>query len=345
MGNKLKIYHSIEALKGVLGQKPQPFKAEMAKESEPNASAHIQSPVPTPQGRVLSIGNFDGIHLGHQELLNENLRESQRLCAFSSVLTFQPHPLEVLKPEVPYARLLSREDQIKNLQQMGLNELIIHPFSRDFSRLSKEQFLEQFVLALEVKALVLGFNFRFGFNKEGDTDFAREFLKSYNIEVRVIPPFLFFGQALSTSLIKQYLADGDVQKVCLALARPFCVHGIVTQGNKRGRSLGFPTANLISDYAHFLRAGVYRTRVKYANKVYSAITNVGFNPTFLVEKRWKTIETHIFDFDEDLYGKEISLEWLSFIRPEMKFSSAQALKQQIAEDIKRVKQIEANSDK
>ncbi len=281
---------------------------------------------------ALTIGNFDGVHLGHQHLIN-SIREKLNEDDFLAVMTFVPHPLEILGPLDGFL-LNSYSDRRELFEGKGVDYLFEVKFSRDFSTLTPEDFLNKYVLSSKnIKKLFLGYDFSFGANKAGNFDFAKKYLECKGIEVHMLDPSHELNPPSST-IIRNYLVSGDIEKANELLGRPFYLSGRIVKGAGRGKLIGFPTANLEVEKNRLIpKNGVYSSFVTRSGQRLKSITNVGFNPTF-TDKKIKQVETFIFDFNDDLYGENLKVELISKIRDEKKFSSASELVAQIASDVK-----------
>ncbi len=292
---------------------------------------------------VLSVGNFDGVHLGHRQLLARLKDCSQKFDVPSVVLSFEPHPVKVLFPEKKLHRIFSLEDQEQVFEDLKIDFFVREAFSRSLSSQSPESFLNEWMIKpLNPKAIVIGYDFSFGANRKGNADFLKEKGRENGFEVHVVPPFKIDEQIISSTLIRKAIESGDMQKANLYLGRHFYLQGLVEKGANRGKAIGFPTANLYTEAELLPASGVYACRVQIRGDYFSCITNIGVNPTFGgVNRRPIQIETHILNFSDNIYGEKIKLEFLSFIRAEKKFENAQQLKQQIEKDIDKVKQIYA----
>lgn len=288
---------------------------------------------------VVSIGNFDGVHLGHQKLLRRAVQEGKTLGLPITVFTFYPHPVTILYPERKIQRLFDQRDQREQLDHLGITHMVEQEFTRNFAKLSASDFVQFYLIdKLKVKTLVVGYDFSFGANRQGDIPFLEKFCQQKGIKLVVVPAHEEGSLIVSSSKIRDELKLGDLQKVYTFLGRNYYVRGIVHHGDARGRTIGVPTANVTPTVDFVPRRGVYITQTHYRNKTYPSITNIGFNPTFHGEKDppIKT-ETHLFDFDEDIYGQEIQVDLLQYLRDEKKFSSIQDLLTQIRSDIQQAK--------
>ncbi|MFK8138661.1 MAG: bifunctional riboflavin kinase/FAD synthetase [Bdellovibrionales bacterium] len=292
---------------------------------------------------VVTIGNFDGVHIGHKSLLDEVLLKAKELDCCSVVMSFRPHPVKVLFPEREVPRIFDFEDQENVLERMGIDFFVQQPFSRELSRLSAERFLTEIVLKpLHPLAIVVGYDFAFGSNREGSLEFLHDFGKRMGIQIIVKPPIRYIDKIVSSTLIRQKIEEGNMKFVGQALDRPFFLDGVVERGAGRGRQIGFPTANVFTKSEIFPRIGVYLTTTVVGSKSYPSITNVGKNPTFEEENRRPVqVESHILNFDADIYGDSIKVEFLDYIRAEKKFNSIENLVEQIAADVKTAKDMHA----
>lgn len=292
----------------------------------------LKQPLPS---SVVTIGNFDGVHLGHRQLIETVVRESRHFGVPSVVYTFFPHPVKVLRPETPTYRLFDLEDQQERFAELGIENVIIEPFTLEFAHVSAQDFLDNYLFRyLNPKTLVVGHDFNFGADRSGNLRFLESYCAQKGIRLIIIPPFSVQNTVASSSKIRELLKLGEVEKASLLLDRNYYLRGKVERGFQRGRTIGVPTANLSPDVEFTPRLGVYITETKVGGGVYPSITNIGVNPTFTtgVGSPIK-IETHIFDFNAQLYDVEISVSLLHFIRDEIKFSAVEALVSQIHQDI------------
>ncbi len=286
------------------------------------------------ESSVLTIGNFDGVHLGHQRLLKILVKTAHELNTKSVVCTFKPHPRTILLPNQPVHRLFDYKDQAEMMETMGVNYLIEEKFSKDLSRMPAEDYLDGYIERFyRPKHLIVGYDFSFGNQRSGNADFLKNFCSRKKWGLTVVPAFETEGLIVSSSQIRKMLEHGDLKKAEELLGRPYYLRGPVRVGYKRGRVLGVPTANLSPEIEFKPRQGVYFTKVTWKNNIYPAITNIGYNPTFENKDPYLKVETHLFDFNQDIYGEHISVELSHFHRDEMKFTTVEALKAQILKDI------------
>lgn len=281
---------------------------------------------------VITIGNFDGVHLGHRHLI-KSIKEKMQPGECLAIMTFVPHPLEILGPMSGFL-LNSYTERRELFEDLGVDYLLEVKFSRDFSTLSPESFLEQYISSCaNVERLYLGYDFSFGANKAGTFEFAASFLASKNIQVKMLDPSHELNPPSST-MIRNFLVSGDIQAANKLLGRSFYLSGRVVKGAGRGKIIGFPTANLEIEPQRLIPGnGVYASYVTRSGQRLKSITNIGFNPTF-TDTKVKQVETFILDFTDDLYGEILKVELSQKIRDEKKFSSVSELVAQIGADVK-----------
>lgn len=291
---------------------------------------------------VVTIGNFDGVHPGHQQLIRRTQERARELGVRSVVLTFEPHPLAVLRPDLKLRRLFDPADRQEQMEKLGVDILVIEPFSRNFSQLSPEQFLGDMILRpFQPVALVVGYDFSFGANRTGSIEFLKAQSELLGFEFEVVRPVsVQLGNettVISSTRIRQALELGDAASAAVLLGRPYELRGIVKKGAGRGRSIGIPTANLDTTIEPAIRPGVYAAWARVRNRRYQAMVNIGRNPTF-VDSEVLHVEAHLPEFiggaaEGDLYGEMVALEFVDRLRDERKFSSVAELVAQIRQDI------------
>lgn len=290
--------------------------------------------IPHFKSSVLTIGNFDGVHIGHQKLLKILVKIAKENNTVSVALTFRPHPRTVLKPDEPHHRMFDYRDQVEVMTQLGVDCLVEEKFSKDFSLMSAEEFLQSYVMKIfNPVHIVVGYDFSFGHTRDGNIDFLKKYCAGKGIGLTVVEACEIHGQIVSSSRIRNFLEHGDLDKAEEFLGRPYYLRGPVRVGYKRGRTIGTPTANISPEIEFVPRKGVYFTWAYLGDQKYASITNIGFNPTFENSDSYLKVETHIFNFDQDIYGEHIKIELVKFQRDEIKFKSIDALKQQIANDV------------
>ena len=286
------------------------------------------------KGAVLTIGNFDGVHVGHRKLIDTVIQCARQEKKASVLYTFSPHPVQVLSPEKKHQLLYSAEKNKTILQDIGLDYLIVEPFTRDFSKLSPEGFVEQYIVNLiQPTFIVVGYNFRFGTGSKGSSQLLEKLKKKHDFRLKVVPPVKREGIIVSSSVIKKAVLSGNWDLVPVLLGRFFSIEGSIVKGAGRGRRLGFPTINLKVDADILLPVnGVYTARIKKKNQYFQAIVNIGQTPTFS-DDCLKKIEVHLIGKSESWKDKKCEVEILRYIRPEYKFPNSKALIHQIKRDI------------
>lgn len=284
---------------------------------------------------VVTIGNFDGLHLGHKKLLSTAIEKAKEIKGSSIVLTFKPHPRDFFQPEKPFQKINTYEEKGRLLEQEGLEYLIEQDFDLNFSQNSKEDFLKKTIMGqLNTKMLILGHDFAFGKDRKGNTDYLKEEVKKYNIKLHQVDPALSSkGKVISSSSVRKLITAGDIEEANIQLDRPFFITKTIVKGNSRGKSLTkYPTINMdLPDDIIIPKNGVYVTKTLVEGKIFDSITNIGIQPSFANSK--PSLETHIFDFNKECYDTVARVYFFSFLREEKKFSDIEALKAQIEKDI------------
>lgn len=296
--------------------------------------------LPVPNA-VVTSGTFDGVHLGHQKII-QRIREIARSIHGETVLiTFWPHPRLVLYPTEHHLRLLSTfEEKANLLRQFGIDHLVTIPFTQEFSQMTSEQFIRKVLVEkIHTKKLVIGYDHRFGKNREGSFDYLQEHSSEFGFELEEISRQDVEEIGVSSTKIRKALESGDIRTATNYLGRPYELNGLVVKGQQIGRSIGFPTANIHipNDYKLIPHDGVYAVEVKVEGVLYKAMLNIGNRPT--VDGTRKTVEAHLFDFQGDLYNKLVTVSFKEFIREERKFENLEALKNQLVQDQKLAKSI------
>lgn len=281
----------------------------------------------------MTIGTFDGIHIGHQKILGDLIRSAKEQNTKSVVLTFFPHPRMVLQKNVNIELLNTIEEKSKLLEKMGLDYLIIHPFSKEFSRLTALDFVRDILVnQLNITKLIIGYDHHFGKNREGNIDQLREYSHLYDFEVEEIPAQDIDDVSVSSTKIRNALHEGRLKTANKYLGYSFMIHGTVVNGKKLGGKIGFPTANIDvkEEYKLIPKTGVYVIQSEIEGTRYFGMMNIGYRPT--VDGKHQTIEAHFFDFEGDLYDQFLKIEFLYFLRDERKFDSVEELITQLKED-------------
>ncbi len=282
---------------------------------------------------LLTIGVFDGVHLGHKYLISQLKEYARQQNLLSGVVTFRQHPREVLSPRTKLPFLTSLTEKVNLLQNEGVDAVITLSFTRELAQLSAGQFVGLLKKYLRMRGLIIGPDFTLGRSREGNADTLRALGQDMNFSVTIIPPVRMNGEVVSSTVIRNALASGDIKKVTSLIGRPFRLQGRVTAGAGRGSELGFPTANLDIDPKQALPAeGVYATRAYIGDKAYQSMTNIGRRPTF--GDNGRTVETYILNYQGELYECELRIDIVERLRGEKRFDTVAELKKQIAEDIK-----------
>lgn len=288
----------------------------------------------------VAIGNFDGVHLGHQQLIQSMIALSKTYQTTPVVLTFYPHPVEVLRPGTHLERLTTTNEKLSLLESLGVESVLVASFSDELAKIDPIRFLEDYLMdGMGAKTVHVGQDFMFGRGRAGNIEVLRNFCQEKEIHCEVFGTVEHQGKKVSSSLIRELLLGGNVVEARGFLTRPHFVWGPVVRGDGRGRQIGFPTANLLVPRAKLLpKEGVYCTEVHWQHQRYGSVTNIGRRPTFGPEGS-VVVETHILDFSENLYDESLTVSFLDRIREEQKFASIEELKGQIQRDIETARKL------
>ncbi len=284
---------------------------------------------------VATTGTFDGVHLGHRKILNQLVAKAKKVGGESVLLTFSPHPRIVLQPDVELELLSSENEKISLLEKTGIDHLIIHPFTREFSRTQSLDFVREYLVnKIGVKHLVIGYDHHFGRNREGSFDHLKEFGPIYGFEVEEIAAFDIDQVNVSSTKIRNALAEGNVELANMYLGTPYSIGGKVIKGNQIGRTIGFPTANIECDFMQKLLPadGVYAGKLHVNGHTYNAMANLGSRPT--IGSKQRKLEVHCIGTDIHLYESEVRFELYKFLRGIEEFANLDALKKQLEADKK-----------
>ncbi|TJY43143.1 bifunctional riboflavin kinase/FAD synthetase [Cohnella pontilimi] len=292
-----------------------------------------------PQGLSLAIGFFDGVHLGHADVVRRAVAAARERGQTPAVMTFDPHPRAVLGQGDQYQTVLTPlDDKLALMASLGVEAAYVIKFDRDFAAVTAERFVQELLLPLGVRSAVVGFDFAFGHRGQGNAEALRLFSQG-SIDVSVAEPVYDGGEKVSTTRIREALADGDCDTAARLLDRPYDLQGKVVHGDARGRQIGYPTANLFPEQPYVIpKPGVYAVTVSLLQDdgqpepKKEAVVNIGFRPTFEVPRGELRLEAHLFDFEGDLYGRSLRLTFHSYIREEQKFASLEQLISQIGRD-------------
>ena len=291
--------------------------------------------------RVVALGGFDGVHLGHQAILKTAVERARVTGLPSLAITFDPLPLEILRPDGAPAPIAPLENRLTLMTPLGLDATLILPFTRTFSEIEPEAFISDILRGrLRAREVVLGFNHTFGRRARGDARLMTEMGPKFGITVHVVPPLTVNGMVVSSSAIRELLRAGDVRQASTLLGHPYQIRGTVQRGVGRGARLGFPTANLKPTRAPLLAPGVYAAWAEVEGATRGSVVNIGIRPTFGETDLW--IEAHLLDWSGDIYDRTLTLTFIDRVRPEQKFSGVEALRAQIARDVVEAKRFLAD---
>ena len=280
---------------------------------------------------ILTLGTFDGVHKGHRKIISNLKSEAKRNNLRSIILTFFPHPRNIVSSEI-IKSISTIDEKIKIFSDLGIDELIIQKFDKSFASMDAKEFIELLVDNLKIKKIIVGYNHRFGKNRSADINVLKDFSLKYDFEVLEIKAFEVENIKISSTKIRDAIQQGNIKLCNNYLGYNFNINGDVVKGKSIGKSLGFPTANIkiVEEYKIMPKNGVYLVRCFFEKEKLYGMMNIGFNPTF--GSNDKTLEVNIFDFDKDLYGETIRIEFLNFIREEIKFENVELLQNQLIKD-------------
>jgi riboflavin kinase/FMN adenylyltransferase len=291
-------------------------------------------------GSVLSIGSFDGVHLGHQALVSRLVQHARLARLPAVVLTFFPHPSVVLRGRQPALYINTPDEKAELLAGLGVDYVVTRTFDVGLSHLSADAFLDLLRTHLGLRALVVGEDFALGYRREGGRIFLEQAAPQRGFRLEIVPPLMLDGEPVSSTRVREALRSGDVRRAAAYLGRPFVLPGTVVRGVGRGRKLGIPTANLgFWNERAYPAPGVYACWAEFAGKTYPAVTNIGMRPTFNDGLLHPVVEAHLLGFSEDLYDQEVRLSFVERLRDEQRFEGAEALSAQISRDIERARTI------
>jgi len=291
---------------------------------------------------VITIGNFDGVHIGHQALFHEVIEKAELIGGISIAMTFEPHPIRVLKENNHPPLITLYEQKVELIAKSGIDVLICVPFTREFAALSPREFVEDILIRqIGMTIIVLGEDYAFGKNREGNIDQLRTFAELFDFEVILadwVQEANNSSGRISSTKIRELVTSGHVSEVQRLLGRYYQIRGVVATGrNRGGRLLGFPTANINLHDELCPKTGVYAVTVEFRDTKYKGVANIGYSPTF--DDHIFTVEVYILDFDENIYGQNIRVNFISHIRDEKKFANISELSEQIGQDVKKTQEI------
>jgi len=281
---------------------------------------------------VITLGNFDGVHLGHQQIFEKLKDEARKIHGEAIVITFEPHPLKVLSPDYFLPLLTPFRKKMMLIEKSGIERVLCIEFSLAFAEISPPEFVRDILVEkVNAKKIIVGYNYHFGKGKSGDVEILKNICKLFNIGVEVMEALTIDHTIVSSSKIRELIRGGEVEKALKLLGRDYLIMGRVVEGSKRGHTLGFPTANLEISDELYPKAGVYAVEVIWENQPFKGLANVGFNPTF--DTKAFSLEVYILNFDQEIYGDEIQVNFKKRIRDEIRFDSPAHLIDQIRKDI------------
>ncbi|MFH1356461.1 MAG: bifunctional riboflavin kinase/FAD synthetase, partial [bacterium] len=284
------------------------------------------------KGAAIAIGNYDGFHYGHQSIVKELIKIAKKEKIKATLLTFEPHPAKLLAPQAAPKLISTLEQKIELLKSSGLDAVIFHPFDKNFAQTTSQDFFSKHLLAqLNTKYIYVGHDFTFGVKRSGNIETLEQLGREHSVCINIIKAKLRDNMLVSSSLIRKLIKEGKLPIAHKLLTRDYYIDGTVIHGHSRGTALGIHTANLDSENELLPQDGVYATRTRVGKKTYNSVTNIGFNPTF--ENKERSIETHILNFDRDIYEKNMRLYFIDKIRDEIRFATKEALVKQIGKDI------------
>jgi riboflavin kinase / FMN adenylyltransferase len=286
---------------------------------------------------VVTVGNFDGVHLAHQRILGAVASLARRTSRLAAVLTFYPHPSKVLRPAEAPPLLMTLDQRLSAIEQMGIDAALVLRFDAELAKVSAENFVRRFLVeTVSAEAVLVGGNFRFGHRHAGDVKMLAELGQRWGFEVEIVPPVIEGGIVVSSSAIRGALGEGRVEDACGLLGRPYSLAGEIRTGTGQGRRLVVPTLNLATEQEALPKNGVYATDVVVEGKEYQAATNVGTRPTF--DGARVTVESYLFDFNRELTSGKMEVRFRSRLRDERKFPGPEALRSQVLKDIETAKE-------
>jgi len=286
----------------------------------------------------LAIGNFDGVHLGHQKIIDELIENSKIKNCLSAILSFKPHPRQFFSDKYRNFQIISEEEKIYLLDKQGIDHYFSMLFDENIASMSPKDFITKILIEkLNSKNLVVGYDFKFGKDRKGNTNLLQVQSKIFKFDIQIIQPIIsnYNAEVYSSSRIREFIRDGYIEKANLFLGRNWSMKGTIIKGDKRASAMNFPTANIVPGELIHPKKGVYAIRARYIDKWSNGIANFGERPT--IDGKRLLLEAHLFNFNKNIYGKELTVEFLTFIREEKKFDNFSLLAEQIQKDIQLVK--------
>jgi riboflavin kinase/FMN adenylyltransferase len=289
----------------------------------------------------LAIGVFDGVHRGHQAVISTSAKHAQVAAGTPVVVTFDPHPEKILRPEAAPHLLTATRHKIGLIREVGVGHLLIITFDKQFAATEPEEFVQQLAKhSKPLREICVGHEWSFGKNRRGNLELLKKLGAEFDFEVVGIPPVSVNGQPVSSTTIRKAIEEGDLPKAAAMLGREYTILGTVVRGDNLGKKIGFPTANLSAHNEQFPPNGVYFAQATLDGMVYPGVVNLGYRPTVSSEKQ-RVLEIHLFDFARDIYGNDLEVRFIRYLRPEKKFETVEALARQIEADVKQARQLSA----
>jgi riboflavin kinase / FMN adenylyltransferase len=288
----------------------------------------------------LAIGVFDGVHLGHQAVISTSAEHAQAANGTPVVVTFDPHPEKILRPEGAPHLLTATRHKIALIRDLGVEHLLIITFDKQFAATEPENFVQQLVKhSKPLREICVGHKWSFGKNRRGNLELLKKLGAEFDFNVVGIPPVTVNGELVSSTAIRQAIEVGDLRKAAALLGREYMILGTVVSGDNLGKKIGFPTANLSAHNEQFPPNGVYFAESKLDGVVYPGVVNLGYRPTVSTGRSERILEIHLFDFEREIYGKNLEVRFIRYLRPEKKFESIEALARQIEADVKQARDL------
>jgi riboflavin kinase / FMN adenylyltransferase len=288
----------------------------------------------------LAIGVFDGVHLGHQSVISTSTSHAESARGTPVVVTFDPHPLKVLRPHDAPHLLTATQHKIAFIRDLGVRHLLVIKFDKAFAATAPEDFIEQLVThSRPLREICVGHEWSFGKDRRGNLDLLKKLGAQFDFHVVAIPPVKVDGAVVSSTAIRRAVEKGDLPTAAAMLGRDYTVLGTVVAGGKIGKKLGYPTANLSAHSEQFPPNGVYFAEATLEGALYPGVVNLGYRPTVSSGKPERVLEIYLLDFDRDIYGKDVEVRFIRFLRPEQKFDSLEALVRQIERDVRQAREL------
>jgi riboflavin kinase/FMN adenylyltransferase len=288
----------------------------------------------------LAIGVFDGVHRGHQAVISTSADHARAANGTPIVVTFDPHPEKVLRPEKAPHLLSATQHKITLIKNLGVGHLLVIKFDKQFAATEPEDFVKELVTTSRpLREICVGHEWSFGKNRRGNLELLKKLGSQFNFQVIGVPPVKANGEVVSSTAIRRAIERGDFAKAAAMLGREYTILGTVTHGDNLGKGIGFPTANLSAHSEQFPPNGVYAAEAKIDNELHRGVINLGVRPTVSGTKSERVLEVHLFDFSRDIYGRDVEVRFIKFLRPEKKFKNVDALIAQIRRDVEQAREL------